>query len=179
MERFSKASSAAFDPQKHLIRVGVANQTTMLKTETEQIGKLFERTMLAKYGPNKLNEHFISAGDTICDATQERQDAMYRLIEPTVDCLLVIGGFNSSNTGHLQEIAESKGIPSYHIDGVERIGPDNTIEHKIKDEMHLQQSANWLPSGEITVGVTAGASTPDQVVAQVIEKTCQLANGSC
>ncbi len=176
LERFSKASSVGFDPQIHLARVGVANQTTMLKTETEQIGKLFERTMLSKYGPSQLDEHFISAGDTICDATQERQDAMYRLIEPAVDCLLVIGGFNSSNTGHLQEIAESKGIASYHIDGVERIGPGNTIEHKIKDEGHLQRTDNWLPAGKIMVGVTAGASTPDQVVAQVIEKTCELAN---
>jgi 4-hydroxy-3-methylbut-2-en-1-yl diphosphate reductase len=148
----------------------------MLKTETEQIGKLFEQTMLAKYGPHKLNEHFISAGDTICDATQERQDAMYELIEPGLNCLLVIGGFNSSNTGHLQEIAESKNVPSYHIDGVERIGPGNTIRHKIKNSQELKQTENWLAPGEIVVGITAGASTPDQVIEQVIDKTCQLAN---
>ncbi len=148
----------------------------MLKTETEQIGKLFEQTMLSKYGPSKLNEHFVSAGDTICDATQERQDAMQGLLGPDVDCLLVIGGFNSSNTGHLQEIAESKGVISYHIDGVERIGPGNSIAHKAKDENNLQHTDNWLPDGEITIGVTAGASTPDQVVEQVIERTCELAN---
>ena len=176
LARFKEASSIGFDPQIHLEKVGVANQTTMLKTETEQIGKLFEQTMLTKYGPQKLNDHFTSAGDTICDATQERQDAMYELIEPGVDCLLVIGGFNSSNTGHLQEIAESKNVPSYHIDGVERIGPGNIIKHKTKGSKDLIQTDNWLPSGEITVGVTAGASTPDQVVAQVINKTCQLAN---
>jgi len=178
MQRFAKATSPGFDSQKDLIRVGVANQTTMLKTETEQIGKLFEQTMLSKYGPSQLDEHFISAGDTICDATQERQDAMHGLLSPDVDCLLVIGGFNSSNTGHLQEIAESKGVISYHIDGVERIGPGNTITHKDKGETDLQHTNNWLPEGEITIGVTAGASTPDQVVAQVIERTCQLANST-
>jgi 4-hydroxy-3-methylbut-2-en-1-yl diphosphate reductase len=176
LSRFNQACSTGFDPKIHLQKVGVANQTTMLKTETEQIGKLFEQTMLAKYGPHKLNEHFISAGDTICDATQERQDAMYELIEPGLNCLLVIGGFNSSNTGHLQEIAESKNVPSYHIDGVERIGPGNTIRHKIKNSQELKQTENWLAPGEIVVGITAGASTPDQVIEQVIDKTCQLAN---
>jgi 4-hydroxy-3-methylbut-2-enyl diphosphate reductase len=173
---FSKASSTGFDPVIDLVRVGVANQTTMLKTETEQIGKLFEQTMLSKYGPTKLDEHFISAGDTICDATQERQDAMQGLLSPDVNCLLVIGGFNSSNTGHLQEIAESKGVNSYHIDSVERIGPGNIIMHKIRECKDLQSTENWLPEGEITIGVTAGASTPDQVIEQVIEKTAQLAN---
>ncbi len=176
LDRFKQSSSVGFDPLIHLEKVGVANQTTMLKTETEQIGKLFEQTMLAKYGPQKLDMHFTSAGDTICDATQERQDAMYELIEPGLDCLLVIGGFNSSNTGHLQEIAESKNVPSYHIDGVERIGPGNIIRHKTKGSKALQQTKNWLPTGNITVGITAGASTPDQVVAQVIDETCRLAN---
>ncbi len=176
LTRFKEATSIGFDPQIHLEKVGVANQTTMLKTETEQIGKLFEQTMSTKYGPHKLDEHFTSAGDTICDATQERQDAMYKLIEPGLDCLLVIGGFNSSNTGHLQEIAESKNVPSYHIDSVERIGPGNTIKHKIKGDKNLIQTDNWLPNGEIIVGITAGASTPDQVVAQVIDQTCHLAN---
>ena len=174
--RFAQACSINFDPKMHLNKVGVANQTTMLKTETEQIGKLFEQTMLTKFGPHKLNEHFTSAGDTICDATQERQDAMYELIEPGLNCLLVIGGFNSSNTGHLQEIAESKNVLSYHIDGVERIGPGNIIKHKTKSSSELKQTENWLPAGEIIVGITAGASTPDQVIEQVIKRTCQLAN---
>lgn len=176
LKRFNRATSLGFDPHKHLEKVGVANQTTMLKTETEQIGKLFEQTMMTKYGPHKIDEHFISAGDTICDATQERQDAMYELIGQGLDCLLVIGGFNSSNTGHLQEIAESKNVPSYHIDGVDRIGPGNIIKHKMIHSKELKITENWLPPGEITVGITAGASTPDQVIEQVINKTCQLAN---
>ena len=84
MNKFAKACSNGFDPDKDLDRVGVANQTTMLKSETEEIGKVFERTMLKKFGPEKLNNHFL-AFNTICDATEERQDAMFSLVD---DCLL-------------------------------------------------------------------------------------------
>jgi 4-hydroxy-3-methylbut-2-enyl diphosphate reductase len=152
-----------------LQRVGIANQTTMLKGETELIGKLVEKTMLTKYGPAAIDEHFLSPGDTICDATQERQDAMLKMVENPPNLILVIGGFNSSNTGHLQEIAEVKGLKSFHIDGPDCIGPGNLIRHKGESEM--VETVNWLPDGEIVIGITAGASTPDQVVAEVLEKT--------
>lgn len=172
LAKFNKACSAGFDPDKDLERVGIANQTTMLKSETEQIGKLFERTMMRKFGPDKLNEHFLSF-NTICDATQERQDAMLNLVEEELDLMVVIGGFNSSNTTHLQEIAIERQIPSYHIDCAERILSGNRIEHKPLGS-DLAIAENWLPEGEIVVGVTSGASTPDKVVEDTIERIFEL-----
>jgi 4-hydroxy-3-methylbut-2-enyl diphosphate reductase len=172
LTKFKNAYSEGFDPDLDLVKIGIANQTTMLKSETEQIGKLFEQTMLKKYGPIELNEHFMSF-NTICDATQERQDAMLNLVTEDLDLMVVIGGFNSSNTTHLQEIAMEHGIPSYHIDSVARIGQGNRIEHKPLGK-DLQVKENWLPEGKITIGVTSGASTPDKVVADVIEKIFDL-----
>lgn len=172
MSKFSRAYSAGFDPDKDLVQIGIANQTTMLKSETEQIGKLFEHTMLKKYGPAELNEHFQSF-NTICDATQERQDAMFGLVDQKLDLMVVIGGFNSSNTTHLQEIAVERNIPSYHIDCAQRIGSGNRVEHKpLHKELEVKE--NWLPDGEILVGVTSGASTPDKVVEDAIERIFEL-----
>jgi 4-hydroxy-3-methylbut-2-enyl diphosphate reductase len=172
MSKFSRAHSAGFDPDQDLVQIGIANQTTMLKSETEQIGKLFEHTMLKKYGPAELNEHFQSF-NTICDATQERQDAMFGLVDEKLDLMVVIGGFNSSNTTHLQEIAVERNIPSYHIDCAERIGPGNRVAHKPLHQ-DLEVEENWLPDGEIVVGVTSGASTPDKVVEDAIERIFEL-----
>ncbi|MGF1487914.1 MAG: 4-hydroxy-3-methylbut-2-enyl diphosphate reductase [Prochloraceae cyanobacterium] len=172
LAKFKNAHSEGFDPDKDLERLGVANQTTMLKSETEAIGKLFERTIIKKYGPTEVNDHFMSF-NTICDATQERQDAMLDLVEEELSLMIVIGGFNSSNTTHLQEIAIERNIPSYHIDSVERIKDANKLEHKPLDK-EIEIASNWLLEGKITVGVTSGASTPDKVVADVIEKIFEL-----
>lgn len=172
MARFAKACSPGFDPDRDLIRVGVANQTTMLKSETEEIGRLFERTMLQRFGPIELNEHFL-AFNTICDATQERQDAIFALVDEPLDLMVVIGGYNSSNTTHLQEIAVSRGIRSFHIDTPERIGPGNRIEHMpLGGELEIELP--FLPAGPIRVGITSGASTPDRVVEDVIERLIEL-----
>jgi 4-hydroxy-3-methylbut-2-en-1-yl diphosphate reductase len=166
--KFNNAHSKDFDPDIDLERVGIANQTTMLKTETEAIGKLFERTMMKKYSTAELNDHFQSF-NTICDATQERQDAMFKLVDVQLDLMLVIGGYNSSNTTHLQEISIEHQIPSYHIDSDARISIDNRIEHKPLGK-DLEVTENWLPPGKITIGVTSGASTPDKVVEDAIER---------
>ncbi|WP_055076368.1 4-hydroxy-3-methylbut-2-enyl diphosphate reductase [Pseudanabaena sp. 'Roaring Creek'] len=174
LSKFSKAISAGFDPDRDLERVGVANQTTMLKGETEAIGKLFEKTMMQKYGVENVNEHFL-AFNTICDATQERQDAMFEIVEEDLDLMIVIGGYNSSNTTHLQEIAIKRNLPSYHIDDVHRILSAEAIEHKPLGK-EIEQSVNWLPTGKISIGVTSGASTPDRVVEDVINRIFTLKN---
>jgi 4-hydroxy-3-methylbut-2-en-1-yl diphosphate reductase len=172
LTQFRNAHSEGFDPDVDLESVGIANQTTMLKGETEQIGKLFERTMLKKYGPQALDEHFQSF-NTICDATQERQDAMFGLVDEPLDLMVVIGGYNSSNTTHLQEIAVERNIPSYHIDSAHRIGPGNRIEHKV---LHGEMTVTdpWLPEGPLVVGITSGASTPDRSVEETIERIFAL-----
>ncbi|HEY9866763.1 MAG TPA: 4-hydroxy-3-methylbut-2-enyl diphosphate reductase [Candidatus Obscuribacterales bacterium] len=168
LAKFVRAYSEGFDPDQDLKQIGIANQTTMLKSETEQIGKLLEHTMIKKYGPDQLNDHFQSF-NTICDATQERQDAMIDILDQPLDLMVVIGGFNSSNTTHLQEMSVEKGILSYHIDCAQRILNDNHIEHKpLGKSLEIQE--NWLPDGEIVVGITSGASTPDKVVEEVIER---------
>jgi 4-hydroxy-3-methylbut-2-enyl diphosphate reductase len=172
LTKFANAYSEGFNPDHDLDCIGIANQTTMLKGETEQIGKLFERTMMRKFGPGVLDQHFLSF-NTICDATQERQDAMFEIVEEPLDLMVVIGGFNSSNTTHLQEISVEKAIPSYHIDSASRIGPGNRVEHKPLNQP-LEMTEDWLPDGPIVVGVTSGASTPDKVVSDVLEKIFDL-----
>lgn len=169
-EKFKDAISLGFDPDNDLQSVGIANQTTMLKSETTAIGKLFEKTMMRKFGPENLNSHFV-AYDTICDATQERQDAMQELMkEPEMlDLMIVIGGFNSSNTHHLQEMAEHAGVKSFWVDNPKCVGPGNKILYRTSNnEEHNVH--DWLPKGPVSIGFTSGASTPDSVLQDVIER---------
>lgn len=174
LEKFKNAISEGFDPDVHLQKVGLANQTTMYKRETKAVGRIFEVAMLKKFGPADLATHYAEF-DTICDATQERQDAVSDIVdskvngEEDVEFILVVGGFDSSNTAHLKEIPHMNGVDSYHIDRAERISAENTIEHRaVNGDIVVQK--DFLPKGKITIGVTSGASTPDKSIEDALER---------
>jgi 4-hydroxy-3-methylbut-2-enyl diphosphate reductase len=171
-KRFAKAASPDFDPAKDLEKIGLANQTTMLSGESMAISQMLRAAMERRYGPGHVAQNFRSF-DTICSATQDRQDAIHDLRERKPDLVLIVGGFNSSNTGHLREIA-STFAPSYHVDGAECLLSAETIRHKPAGSGELAFEENWLPGGNLTVGLTAGASTPNRVTAEVIERLLEL-----
>ena len=170
LEKFKNAMSKNFDPDVHLNKVGLANQTTMYKRETKEIGRMFEVAMLQKYGPAELNNHY-GEFDTICDATQERQDAVTEMTEGVsdIDFVLVVGGWDSSNTAHLKEIPEKYGVPAFHVDRAERINADNSIFHREHDGTIVKKE-NFLKKGPMKIGVTSGASTPDKCMEDALER---------
>ena len=173
--RFAGAMSPGFDPDTDLVRVGCANQTTMLMSESLEIGEMFRAAMQDRYGEADLAAHF-RAFDTICSATQERQDAVEALLDrEPLDLMLVVGGYNSSNTCNLARICAAR-VRTYHLADPACLLSADRIRHR---PVGAPSTANadevvtegWLPpSGRVVVGLTAGASTPNNIVGQVIKK---------
>ncbi|HZI94382.1 MAG TPA: 4-hydroxy-3-methylbut-2-enyl diphosphate reductase [Patescibacteria group bacterium] len=167
LARFRAGASPGFDPDRHLDRLGLANQTTMLSSESLAIAHRLRKTLVDRYGEAEMAERFRSF-DTICSATQDRQDAVMRLIKEGVDLLVIIGGYNSSNTNHLASIG-GHSAPTYHINSAACIQGKDAIRHKPYGSREETVTTCWLPEGELTVGVTAGASTPNVMIGEVIE----------
>ncbi len=172
LEKFKGAYSAGFDPDLHLQAVGVANQTTMLRGETEEVQRRFKAAMEKKYGPENVEKHF-RFFDTICGATQERQDALEKMLQEPMNLLLVIGGYNSSNTSHLAEMGESK-LPTFFIKNAAMMVSDKMIRHWNQHEHKETETCDWLPPGKITVGITAGASCPNNLIEDTIRRLFDL-----
>jgi 4-hydroxy-3-methylbut-2-en-1-yl diphosphate reductase len=173
--RFGAAASAGFDPMTDLVRIGCANQTTMLMSESLAIGEMFRAAMRDRYGEAALTHHF-RAFDTICSATQERQDAVIALLdEQPLDLMLVVGGYNSSNTCNLARICADR-IRTFHIADPECLISRTEVRHRPVGAPSTtagreEITADWLPAaGPLNVGLTAGASTPNNIVGQVIKK---------
>ncbi len=167
--RFAHAMSPGLSARPDLNRIGIANQTTMLANESLSIAARVRESMIARFGDENLAEHFQSF-DTICSATQERQDAVLELIEQPLDAMIVIGGYNSSNTNHLAKICSGH-TTTYHINDAECIDPERgTICHRPVGTESEVVVEDWLSQAEMVVGMTAGASTPNNKIGEAMER---------
>ncbi|RYD26912.1 MAG: 4-hydroxy-3-methylbut-2-enyl diphosphate reductase [Verrucomicrobiaceae bacterium] len=172
LERFRDAHSDGFDPDLHLRQIGVANQTTMLKTETEDIQRRLRAAITDRDGEPTNFQMF----DTICGATQERQDALFEMLRKPMDLLLVVGGYNSSNTAHLVEIAEPE-VPTFFIRDSSRIKSLEEIVHydlHHKEEKTSDYSRLFSDDRPVTIGITAGASCPNNLIEETLVKIFEL-----
>ena len=169
MLKFGKAASPGFDPDVHLRRIGVANQTTMLAKESLAIGEEVGQAIARARGADARASDFRTF-DTICSATQERQDAVMALLEEPLDAMIVIGGFNSSNTISLAALCAER-VPTYHIEDAGGLDPDSgSVHYRVAGVKHVEATrAGWMPTdGAIRIGVTAGASTPNNKIGETV-----------
>jgi 4-hydroxy-3-methylbut-2-enyl diphosphate reductase len=167
--KFGKAASPGFDPEVHLRRIGVANQTTMLAKESLAIGEEVGQAISRARGADARLTDFRTF-DTICSATQERQDAVLALLEEPLDAMVVIGGFNSSNTISLAALCAER-LPTYHIEDAAGLDPEaGTVHFRVAGVKHVEETREgWLPQhGPLRVGVTAGASTPNNKIGETV-----------
>ncbi len=172
LARVRHVTSPGFDPQRDLQRIGLANQTTMLMSESLEIESMLRQAMRDRYGEAEMPARF-RAFDTICSATQDRQDAVQKMLaDGGLDVMIVIGGYNSSNTQALARICSER-LPTYHISGPEGL-EGAAIRFRPAGSQAEASRASWLPEGRVTVGLTAGASTPNNVVGEVVERILAL-----
>ena len=172
--RFEQRHSPGFDFTRDLERVGIANQTTMLSGESLAIAEEFRRSMERRYGSDAIGDHFRTF-DTICSATQERQDAVVTLLQEPLDVMVVVGGYNSSNTTHLAALVESHGVTAYHIEDANCVDPvAGTIRHQPVGQKQEVEVAGWLGASQ-RIGITAGASTPNNKVGETIARIAATA----
>lgn len=167
---FSGRFSEGFDFKKDLQKIGVVNQTTMLATETQAIADLLKDTMIKKYGVEDIKNHFADTRDTLCYATNDNQEATYGLLKEKADFVIVVGGYNSSNTSHIVELCEEK-LPTYFISSEEKILSDKSVLHfDLRNHKEIE-TENYLPAKEVVdIILTSGASCPDAVVEAVLRK---------
>lgn len=176
MAYFSGKLSVDFDPERHLEKIGVVNQTTMLATETQSIADFLKQTMLKKYGEDSLKEHFADTRDTLCYATNDNQSATLELLNTEADLTVVVGGYNSSNTSHLVELLEEK-FPTYFIKNKNEILSDSEIRSFNIHSKNIEVNSPFLPPKDsVKIIITSGASCPDSAVDAVIQRILELKN---
>lgn len=168
--QFESRYTTGFNPEAHLKRVGVVNQTTMLASETQTIANYFRDLMSRTYGKENLREHFADTRDTLCYATNDNQEATYRLLETDADLAIVVGGYNSSNTSHIVELCERR-FKTYFIDSEREIRSNTEVRHFDIHHKTTSVSETFLPAKHpVRIILTSGASCPDTLVDRVILK---------
>jgi len=169
-DRFHGRASEGFNAEKDLLKLGVVNQTTMLASDTHAIAQYFREVMLEKYGEDQIKDHFVDTRDTLCYAANDNQNATLGLLEEPADIALVVGGYNSSNTSHLVELCEEK-LPTFFISGPNELISDSEIRHFMWRTAERKITKNYIPENRpLRLIITAGASCPDTLVDEVLEK---------
>ena len=173
---FAGQYSENFDVTRHLERIGVVNQTTMLASDTEAISDYLRNIMVSRYG--NVDQHFADTRDTLCYATNDNQSAVTGMLETPADLAIVLGGYNSSNTSHLVELCEEK-LPTFFINAASKIISRDEILHYDFHHMIEEVSTHFLPATfPLSILITSGASCPDAVVEQVIERLAFICNAT-
>jgi 4-hydroxy-3-methylbut-2-enyl diphosphate reductase len=172
LKRFAGAMSEGFDPDVHLRRVGVANQTTMMRGETEEVQRRIMAAVRDRDGETGLKSSF-RFFDTICGATQERQDALAEMLREKLDLLLVVGGYNSSNTSHLAEMGEAV-LPTYFIRNAAKLESAERVTHYDQHAKQEITTMDWLPPAPVIIGITAGASCPNNLIEDTVVRIFEL-----
>ena len=174
VDQFKEKISLGFDPTRHLVRVGVVNQTTMLATETQAIADYFRRIMMQRYGAENLKDHFADTRDTLCYATNDNQDATYELLRTDADMAVVVGGYNSSNTSHIVELCERR-FPTYFINSDSEIKSKDEIHHFDHLVKQKRVTHDFIPEHRpVKIVLTSGASCPDTLVDRVMLRLLQF-----
>jgi 4-hydroxy-3-methylbut-2-en-1-yl diphosphate reductase len=175
---FKGKLSPGFDVNKHLVKVGVVNQTTMLASETQAIADYLKSVMIIKYGEENVKEHIADTRDTLCYATHDNQRATLALLELEADLAIVVGGYNSSNTSHIVELCEEK-LPTYFVSSADKIESSDIIHHFNFSEGFEHTTSNYLPrKDKVKIILTSGASCPDAIVDEVLTKILSYFNNA-
>lgn len=178
LERFGAKISLGFDPERHLSRIGVVNQTTMLATETQAIADYFRQVMVDKYGQDTIREHFADTRDTLCYATNDNQDATYELLKTDADLAIVVGGYNSSNTSHIAELCARK-FSTFFINAESEIKSEEEIHHLDYPNKSKMVTRDFLPAKDpVKIVLTSGASCPDTLVDRVMLRLLEFFPGA-
>jgi len=171
---FAGKCSEGFDPERHLDRIGVVNQTTMLATETRAIAQLLRDALVERCGADHIRDHFADTSDTLCYATNENQNATYALTERGADVAVVVGGYNSSNTSHIVELC-GKAMPTFFVKGADEIVSRDEIHHYSLEKRKVVTTKGWVPDGDpVEIVLTCGASCPDAILDEVLLRILSL-----